>query len=156
MNAVKTILYMGGMHGFLTFYFPYQLASHDKSFTDFGLFRYSAFLFWSVGTWIIIQCSVDIIRRGRGTPSHLDPPKSLVINGWYRLVRNPIYLGALIVQVGYIVWFSSLLALLYAFLFFLAFQFLIVFVEEPLLRNTFGEAYEEYQKKVPRWVPKFK
>jgi protein-S-isoprenylcysteine O-methyltransferase Ste14 len=58
--------------------------------------------------------------------------------------------------VGYIVWFSSLLALLYALLFFLAFHILIIVIEEPILRNTFGEAYEEYQKKVPRWVPKFK
>lgn len=153
-NTIKTILYMGGLHGLFTFYFPFQLASHDKPVTDFAWFKYSAVLFWIIGAWIIVQCSVDIIRRGRGTPAHLDPPKSLMINGWYRHVRNPIYLGALIVQVGYIIWFGSMMAILYTLLFFLAFHFLIILVEEPILRNTFGETYEEYQKKVPRWLPR--
>ena len=156
MNTIKTILYMGGMHGFFTFYIPFQLASHDAPFMNFGVFKYSAALFWILGAWIIIHCSADIIRRGRGTPAHLDPPKSLMINGWYRHVRNPIYLGAVIVQVGYIIWFGSALAILYAFLFFLAFHVLIIVVEEPILRNTFGETYEEYQKKVPRWMPRLK
>ena len=155
-NTIKTILYMGGMHGFFTVYFPFQLASHDKSFTDFGLFKYSAIPFWILGAWIILRCSAEIIRRGGGTPAHLDPPKQLLIAGIYRHVRNPIYLGALIVQLGYIIWFSSVLAILYTVLFFLAFHFLIIVVEEPLLRNTFGADYEEYQKRVPRWVPRIK
>ena len=75
MNALKTILYMGCMHGFITFYIPYQLASHDLSFFNPGVFRYLAFPFWIPGAWIIFQCSVDIIRRGRGTPAFVDPPK---------------------------------------------------------------------------------
>lgn len=44
MNALKTLLYMGVMHGFFTFYFPYQLASLETSIFDFGNFRYIAFL----------------------------------------------------------------------------------------------------------------
>jgi protein-S-isoprenylcysteine O-methyltransferase Ste14 len=154
MNTLKTILYMGGMHGFFTVYFPVQLASHDEPFADFAWFKYSAVLFWLLGAWIIVHCSMDIIRRGGGTPAHLDPPKQLLIAGIYRHIRNPIYLGALIVQVGYIFWFGSALAILYAFLFFLAFHFLIIAVEEPILKSTFGADYEEYQKKVPRWVPR--
>jgi len=155
-NTLKTILYMGGMHGFFTVYFPFQLASHDEPFADFAWFKYSAILFWTLGAWIVIHCSVDIIRRGGGTPAHLDPPKQLLSAGIYRHVRNPIYLGALIVQMGYIIWFGSALAIVYTVLFFLAFHFLIIVVEEPILRNTFGAAYEDYQKRVPRWVPKIK
>jgi protein-S-isoprenylcysteine O-methyltransferase Ste14 len=34
-----------------------------------------------------------------------------------------------------------------------AFHMLIVFFEEPALRNTFGSEYEEYCRKVPRWMP---
>ena len=156
MNTVKTILYMGAMHGFFTLYLPFQLASRDKPFTDFGLFKYSAILFWVIGLWVIVRCSADIIRRGRGTPAHLDPPKDLVIAGWYRNVRNPIYLGALIVQFGFILWFGSMLSLIYAIFVFLGFHLLIIFVEEPILRNQFGAAYEEYCQSVPRWIPKIK
>ena len=147
---------MGVMHGFFTYYFPYQLASRDKPFFDPGVFQFLAIPLWIIGTLIIVQCSIDIIRRGRGTPAHFDPPKELVIRGLYRYVRNPIYVGALLVQASYIIWFGSGAMIVYAFLFFLAFHFLIVVIEEPILRNTFGADYEEYCRRVPRWIPKFK
>ncbi|HMS00291.1 MAG: isoprenylcysteine carboxylmethyltransferase family protein [Anaerolineales bacterium] len=155
MNTIKTILYMGFMHGLFTVYLPFQLASRDTPFVSFGLLAYLAFLFWIVGALIIIRCSVDIINRGRGTPAHVDPPKELVIAGLYRYVRNPIYVGAMLFQVGYILWFGSALGIAYALLFFLGFNGLIFIVEEPILRNQFGAAYEEYCQRVPRWIPRF-
>jgi protein-S-isoprenylcysteine O-methyltransferase Ste14 len=156
MNALKTILYMGFMHGLITFYIPYQLASNDQSSTELGNLRYFAIPFWILGAGIIVQCSADIIRRGRGTPSHLDPPRELLIHGWYRRVRNPIYFGAEIFQAGFIVWFGSVWAFIYALLLFLAFHFLVVAIEEPMLRKTFRRVYEEYCRTVPRWIPRFK
>ena len=156
MNALKTLLYMGLMHGFFTFYFPYQLASLETSILDFGNFRYVAFLPWIAGTWTIIWCSIDIIRLGGGTPAHLDPPKTLIVNGPYRHVRNPIYLGALLVILGYMLWFGSRLLIVYFSFAALAFHTLIALIEEPILRNSFGDAYEEYLQQVPRWIPRFK
>ena len=156
MNALKTLLYMGIMHGFFTFYFPYQLASLETSIFDFGNFRYVALLPWIAGTLTIIRCSIDIIRLGGGTPAHLDPPKTLIVNGPYRHVRNPIYLGALLVILGYILWFGSRLLVIYFLFAALAFHTLIALIEEPILRNSFGAAYEEYLQQVPRWIPRFK
>jgi len=156
MNTLKTLLYMGSLHGFFTFYFPYQLSMADKSLFEFGVFRYLALPLWLIGTLIIIWCSIEIIHKGRGTPAHIDPPKILIVNGLYRYVRNPIYLGALLIQLGYIVWFSSGLMMIYFLLFVFAFHILIVFIEEPILRITFGTAYDEYVKSVPRWIPRFK
>ena len=97
---------------------------------------------------------MDIIRRGRGTPAFVDPPKELVIAGLYRYVRNPIYVGAMLFQVGFILWFGSALVIVYALFFFLGFNVLILIIEEPVLRNQFGAAYEEYCRNVPRWIPK--
>ena len=88
------------------------------------------------------------------TPAHLDPPKKLIIEGLYRYSRNPIYIGALIVVAGHFIWFGSSLTLIYDVLFFIAFQILILFIEEPILVNTFGAEYQEYANQVPRWVPK--
>ena len=156
MNTFKTILYMGIMHGLFTFYLPYQLASFDNHLFDLGTFRYLAFPLWLIGALTIIWCSIDIIRRGRGTPAHFDPPKELVITGLYCYVRNPVYLGALLVQLGYILWFGSGLLISYFVFFVLAYHILIVFIEEPVLRNTFGAAYYEYVKKVPRWIPQIR
>jgi len=154
MNTIKTILYMGIMHGCFTFYFPYQLASADNPILEIGILRHLAFPFWIIGTLIMIWCSADIIRKGRGTPAHLDPPKTLIVNGLYRHVRNPIYLGALLVLLGYILWFASAWIMLYTIFAFLGFHFLIVIIEEPILKNTFGAAYDEYRRNVPRWIPK--
>jgi len=156
MNTLKTLLYMGTLHGFFTFYLPYQIASIDKPAFELGIFRYLAFPLWLTGTLIIVWCSIDIIRKGRGTPAHLDPPKTLIVNGLYRHVRNPIYLGALLIQLGYIVWFGSPLLIVYFLLFALAFHIMIVFIEEPILRNTFGTDYDEYAKSVPRWIPRLR
>ena len=97
MNAVKTLFYMGIMHGFFTFYFPYKLALAGSRIFELGTFRYLALPFWLTGTLIIVWCSIDIIRQGHGTPTHLDPPKILIVNGLYRYVRNPIYFGAMLV-----------------------------------------------------------
>ena len=154
INTLKTLLYMGSLHGFFTFYLPYQIAFLDKPVFEFGIFRYLAFPFWLIGTLIIIWCSIDMIRKGRGTPAHLDPPKILIINGLYRHVRNPIYFGALLFQLGYIFWFGSGLMIIYFLFFTLAFHILIVFIEEPILRNTFGADYDEYCNIVPRWIPR--
>ena len=153
MNTLKTILYMGITHGLFTFYFPYQLALAGWRLLDFGIFRYFAFPLWIIGTLVIILCSMDMIRRGHGTPAHFDPPRTLIVYGLYHYIRNPIYLGALLVQLGYIIWFGSGVMISYFLFFVLAYHILIVFVEEPILRNTFGAAYEEYSKNVPRWIP---
>lgn len=156
MNTLKTILYRGSSHGFFTFYLPYQLVLADNELFDLGIFRYFAFLHWIIGTLVIIWCSLDIIRKGRGTPAHFDPPRELVITGLYCYVRNPVYLGALFVQLGYILWFGSGIMISYFLFFLLAYHLLIVFVEEPVLKNTFGVAYDEYSKNVPRWIPQMR
>ena len=154
MNTIKTIFYMGSLHGFFTFYFPYQLSVADKSLFEFGVFRYLASPLWLIGALIIIWCSVDIIRRGRGTPAHVDPPKILIVNGLYRHVRNPIYFGAMLVLLGYVLWFVSPLLMLYSALAFIGFNLLVIVIEEPVLKNMFGGEYVEYSKRVPRWLPR--
>ena len=154
MTTLKTIFYMGIMHGLFTFYLPYQISSYSRRFFDFGPLDFLSIPLWILGTFIIINCSWDMVRRGQGTPAHLDPPKQLIVTGMYRYVRNPIYLGALLTQFGYIVWFGSGLLIIYFLFFLLAFQILIVFIEEPILKNMFDGSYDEYCSNVSRWIPR--
>jgi protein-S-isoprenylcysteine O-methyltransferase Ste14 len=153
MNTLKTILYMGGMHGFFTYYIPYLIVSMDDRYFDAGMVSYIAIPLWILGTSIIVWCSVDMVRKGRGTPAHVDPPKKLIVNGLYRYVRNPIYVGALLVQLGVILWWGSGMMIVYFLFFTLAYQILIVLIEEPILRHMFGEEYLAYCRQVPRWIP---
>jgi protein-S-isoprenylcysteine O-methyltransferase Ste14 len=155
MNTIKTLLYMGSLHGFFTVYFPYRLSSLDAAALEMGWLRVFAVPFWALGALTILRCSADLVHRGAGTPAHADPPRRLVVDGLYRHVRNPIYAGALLFQIGYILWFGSGWLLLYCLAFLLAFHTLVVAFEEPVLRHTFGTAYEEYCRSVPRWIPRF-
>lgn len=156
MNSIKTLFYMGSLHGFFTFYMPFELDALDSTLFRLGTLRYIALPLWSMGAWIIIRCSMDMVRRGRGTPAHMDPPAELVITGLYRHVRNPIYLGALLALLGHIAWSGSGLVIAYFTCYVIAFHILILFFEEPVLRNKFGRAYDEYRKNVPRWIPRLR
>lgn len=94
-----------------------------------------------------------IRREGRGTPAPIDPPKELVAAGFYRCVRNPMYVGILAMILGYFLWFGYWNLLVYAVVVFLAFNTFVTYYEEPTLKKNFGPAYEDYCRRVPRWLP---
>ena len=73
----------------------------------------------------------------------------------YRFVRNPMYVGALTNQIGNLLWFGTLAQAVYWLFLFIGFTLFIRANEEPYLRKTFGAAYEEYCRNVPRWLPRW-
>ena len=93
-------------------------------------------------------------RYGRGTPLPLDAPRHLVTSGLFGVVRNPIIAGELMVIWAEVLYLASLGLLVYAVLISLAGHLLVVYVEEPELRERFGETYEAYCRDVPRWFPR--
>jgi protein-S-isoprenylcysteine O-methyltransferase Ste14 len=100
----------------------------------------------------------DFGWTGRGTPAPLAPPKHLVVVGFYRYVRNPIFLGFFVGWIGLWVLFgrANLDAILTAVLVVLCTHLFVVFYEEPTLRMAFGAAYADYCAKVPRWLPRLR
>ena len=101
-----------------------------------------------------VWSSYLLSRRGRGAYVEFDPPKEFVASGPFRWVRNPIA-GSLVGMVlGEALAFSSTGILL---LFVIALPLAhcqVVFLEEPLLRKRFGQAYVDYLAHVPRWLPR--
>ena len=104
----------------------------------------------------MIWCFRDFTVKGRGTPAPVDPPKELVITGLYRYVRNPMYVSGLIVLTGWILWSPSLPLITALLLFFAAAHLFVTLYEEPTLKKKFGASYEEYLRRVPRWIPRIK
>jgi protein-S-isoprenylcysteine O-methyltransferase Ste14 len=92
--------------------------------------------------------------RGRGTPAPIAPTRHLVVEGLHRRVRNPMYLGVLLMVLGQASLFWSSSCLLYAGLLGLTFHGFVLLYEEPTLRAQFGSEYDEYRRRVPRWVPR--
>jgi protein-S-isoprenylcysteine O-methyltransferase Ste14 len=76
----------------------------------------------------------------------------LVTDGPYAVTRHPIYTGILLAILGSALTWNSTLTLILAALLAVPF-FLHTVYEESLFEHHFGEAYFEYQKRVPRLVP---
>lgn len=91
---------------------------------------------------------------GKGTVMPWDPTQTLVITGLYRHVRNPIILGVLIIQIGEALLLSSYGIALLPLVFFIINTVYFIYSEEPGLEKRFGEAYLEYKRNVPRWIPR--
>ena len=154
ITVFKTFFFLVLIPVPLLFWAPYKIALLDPiGQFNLGQFRYAAFLPWLAGTVILLWSCWEFAFRGRGTPAPIDPPKILVAEGLYRFVRNPMYLGALLILLGHVLWFQSLRLLLYAAALTALFHLFVVFFEEPLLRRKFGECYKAYCQKVPRWIP---
>jgi protein-S-isoprenylcysteine O-methyltransferase Ste14 len=86
-------------------------------------------------------CIVLFQRQGRGTPSPALPTRQLVTSGPYRLVRNPMNLGEVLVFLGLAAWFGSLALLGYAAMSFLAFHLFVLCHEEPRHARQFPQQY---------------
>ncbi len=87
------------------------------------------------------------------TPNQLDPPKFLVRLGFYRYVRNPMYVSVGFILLGETLFFRSITLAIYSVVILIGIHLLVVLYEEPILRRRFGESYDDYCKRVPRWVP---
>ena len=107
-----------------------------------------------VGALLYLRCAWIFAVVGRGTPGPWDAPRRIVSVGLYRWVRNPIYLATLLVVLGEAWLFVSLPLLLYAGAMAIAFHLFVIAYEERTLRRRFGDAYLEYLRTVPRWIPR--
>ena len=105
------------------------------------------------GAAIYGWCVWDFARLGRGTPAPIDAPKRLVARGLYRYTRNPMYVGVLVVILGWAILFQNGVLVLYVGLVGLGFHLMVVFYEEPHLHRTFGDEYDAYRTRVGRWFP---
>jgi protein-S-isoprenylcysteine O-methyltransferase Ste14 len=110
--------------------------------------------FGGVAVWI--YCLDVFSRRGCGTPFALDAPRHLVTGGPYGVVRNTIMAGELAVVWGEALYLASPGVLLYAAVLTLAGHVLVISIEEPELRERFGEQYDTYCRRVPRWLPRWR
>jgi protein-S-isoprenylcysteine O-methyltransferase Ste14 len=106
------------------------------------------------GAAIALWCILTFVISGRGTPAPFDPPRRLVVVGPYRVVRNPMYLGAGLALTGAALFYGSWALLGYCAAFILVMHLFVVVYEEPTLRATFGAPYARYCEQVHRWWPR--
>jgi len=150
---VKTLLFGILVPGTVLLLVPYLLLAKDVP-RPAGWLNWLALPPCGLGALILLACGWDFAVVGQGTPAPIDPPKSLVVSGLYRFVRNPMYVGIDLVLLSEALLFSSPSLLLYALLFGIGFHVFVLAYEEPTLRKKFGASYQEYCHAVPRWIPR--
>jgi len=77
---------------------------------------------------------------------------SVIRKGVFNKVRHPIYLGAILLYAGLLLLKLSLAAVGVWVIIILFYHFIALY-EEKLLLQKFGDAYIEYKKEVPMWIP---
>jgi protein-S-isoprenylcysteine O-methyltransferase Ste14 len=109
-----------------------------------------------IGAAIYFRCAWEFAARGLGTPAPIAPTKYLVTTALHRYVRNPMYIGVALAILGQALIFRRLHVAEYAVIMLLIAHVFVVLYEEPTLSRQFGESYDEYKRRVPRWFPKFR
>ena len=154
MVWLRTLIFLVLVPGTVLFYIPIEIASSTERLVPLGPLRFLGLGPLALGIAIVLWCARDFAIKGRGTPAPIDPPKELVVRGLYRYVRNPMYVGAVLILGGHFGWFLAFELLPYLALVLLAFHLFVVLYEEPALTRKFGDAYRDYQAAVPRWIPR--
>lgn len=77
----------------------------------------------------------------------------LTTTGTYRMCRHPLYLGSLLISVGFIIISHSIFVLFYFLVFFPATYIPTIFMEEQFLMEKFGNEYLLYKKQTSLFVP---
>ena len=103
------------------------------------------------GLFIVMWPAVTFGKVGTPIKPFEDSTR-LVTNGMYRITRNPMYLGMVVVLLGIAVLFGNASPFLIAPMFGWLIQTKFVKFEEALLEKTFGDEYLRYKQKVRRWL----
>lgn len=155
MTALKSFLFLLIAPGTVAGYIPLVLLRKGPQL-ETGIFAYLGIPLWLIGGTILLWSFWNFLREGRGTPAPIEPPKELVVAGFYRYVRNPMYVGIILLLLGHFLWFGFWWILTYTIIAFIIVHLFVTLYEEPTLKRRFGAAYENYLTQVPRWIPKFR
>jgi protein-S-isoprenylcysteine O-methyltransferase Ste14 len=108
---------------------------------------------------VLVLVPVALLATGLGPTLSLGParwvglvPLALGL-GMIHYVRNPQYVGVLLVAVGEAMLAEAVVLLGYAAVLAIAYHLFVRYYEEPTLAGLFGEAYSRYREAVPRWLP---
>lgn len=137
------------------------MASWSRIATRFrvplGFLFAAGYLWLAKPSWPLIGAGAAVVAAGvavrAGASGHIRKNAELATTGPYAYVRNPLYLGSILIAIGFIVAARSWWIGLGALLMFLAIYLPVIKAEEDYLRSAFT-GYSEYAKHVSRFLPR--
>ena len=119
-------------------------------------FPFQSIVGWMVGLLGVIACTLGILefKRAKTTvnPTKPESSSSLVRSGIYRHTRNPMYLGFLLILVGWATLTANILAFLVLPVFVLYMNRFQIKPEERALTSIFGDEFKAYCSEARRWI----
>lgn len=121
-------------------------------------FVFAAFYLWRAKpTWICLAtgtvlAAVGVLVRAAAS-GHVDKNRILTMSGPYAYVRNPLYLGSIIIGIGFAIAARDLWVVIAILLLFLVIYVPVIRSEEAFLRGQFQE-YDAYAQRVPSLLPR--
>lgn len=142
--------------GFFVVLLPYWISRWQIQPPLFGFapFRVIGVLLMVVALPVLLESFARFALQGVGTPAPIFPTQHLIVKGFYRFVRNPMYVAVLSMVLGQGLLFGNVRVLEYGLVAGLVVHVFVLTYEEPTLRKTFGGEYETYCANVRRWIPR--
>jgi methanethiol S-methyltransferase len=119
-----------------------------------GFSSYGGYMIATLGVIVFIR-SIKAISFWKFLTKEERTSNDLIQKGIYQRLRHPLYLGLTLIFMGYFLVAGTVGSLIHLGCLVLYLPFGIYFEEKNLLER-FGKAYEEYQKQVPAFFPKWK
>ena len=153
--ALRSLFWTVVLPGMVAGYVPWRYVGlNHTSFSWRDPLHLLGALVGAIGATVLATCIWEFAHSGRGTLSPVDPPKHLVVQGLYRYVRNPMYVGVTTILFGELLIARTAAFAWYCAAWLVAVNLFIIGYEEPALRHQFGASYEAYTKSVGRWIPR--
>ena len=153
--ALRSLVWTILLPGMVAGYVPWRYVGLDQATLNWrDPLDLMGLLLVASGALVLVTCIWEFARSGRGTLAPVDPPKHLVVQGLYRYVRNPMYVGVTTILLGELLIARTAAFALYYVCWLVAVNLFIIGYEEPTLRRQFGASYEQYTKTVRRWIPR--
>jgi protein-S-isoprenylcysteine O-methyltransferase Ste14 len=105
----------------------------------------------ALGIWINLAAD-KAIHLADTTVKPFEEPSALITDGVYRFSRNPMYLGFAGILFGVAVLLAAWTPVVIVFAFIGMIQVTFIGPEEQSLERAFGNAWEDYQQRVRRWL----
>jgi protein-S-isoprenylcysteine O-methyltransferase Ste14 len=91
-------------------------------------------------------------HKANTTVKPFEESSALVTGGVFRITRNPMYLGFVLILTGIAVLLRSLTPYLVPIVFAVMIDRLYISVEERMLAERFGAAWQAYKRSTGRWL----
>jgi len=150
-TAVFLCLAPGTVAGLIPFWISRW--QFEPPFFGFERVRWFGVLLIALAAPVLLESFARFALEGLGTPAPVLPTQHLVVKGFYRYVRNPMYVAVVSIIIGQGLLLGNVALLVYAAVAWVAFFGFVLSYEEPKLRKTYGAEYQAYCARVRRWIP---